>query len=117
MYEYTRQSAMTEQLYNADDLENMSEQQQQLLDELSFLFGRQTVEQACMLDVVDLNLNETMTASIISGLTKLKQLRGNPESQQELINSMEAGGRLLLCLWIMEMGLLDKVRSRPYLQN
>jgi len=103
--------------YNCDDEPNLTLQQQRQLVELSFLFGSQTVEHASLLDVVDLNLNDEMTASIGNGVNKLKHLKNNPEAQQKLINAMEAGERLLICLWIMEMGMLDKIQDRPYTQE
>lgn len=82
--------------------------------ELSVLFGRDIVEQARLIDVVDLNLDERMTASISEGLTRLKQQRYDPAAQKALVAVMEPGERLLLCMWIMEMDLLEKIQSRSY---
>lgn len=82
--------------------------------ELAWLFGRDTVEQAAMIDAADLNLTEEMTAVISSGLTRLKQLRRDPRSQQDLVSAMTPGERLVLCMWIRDMGLLDKIQSESY---
>ncbi len=78
---------------------------------LSVLFGSDTVEQARLIDVVDLILDARMTACITNGLTRLKQLSNNPSAQKALLAAMEPGERLLLCMWIMEMDLLDKIQS------
>jgi hypothetical protein len=79
---------------------------------LSLLFGPETVEQARLIDVVDLNLNESMIECISKGVTTLKQLRGDPGAQRDLIRNLSQGERLLLCMWIMEMDLLGKIRER-----
>ena len=80
---------------------------------LSVLFGSDIVEQARLIDVVDLNLDERMTACITAGLTRLKQLRNNPAAQRALLAEMGAGEKLLLCMWIMEMDLFDRIEARP----
>ncbi len=77
---------------------------------LSRLFGSDTVEQARLIDAADLNLDERMISCITNGLTRLRQLRNNPDAQISLIQSMEPGERLLLCMWILEMDLLEKIR-------
>jgi hypothetical protein len=85
--------------------------------ELSFLFGKDIVEQALLIDVVDLNLSDAMTRSISEGVTRLKKVRDQPENQLKLINDMTPGERLVICMWIMDMNLLDKLQSRSYLQS
>src|SRR5688572_21705050 len=85
--------------------------------ELAVLFGNEIVEQARLVDVVDLNLDERMTASISNGLTRLKQLRHDPASQRDLVAGMGAGEKLLLCMWIMEMDLWDRIEARPQGRN
>ena len=78
--------------------------------QLSSLFGSDTVEQARLIDVTDLNLDERMISCITIGLTRLKQMRNNPDAQISLVRTMEPGERLLLCMWILEMDLLEKIR-------
>lgn len=87
----------------------MNDEVELLYKGLSKLFGSDTVEQARLIDVVDLNMDERMTSTISSGLTRLKQLKNNPPAQFALVAQMEPGERLLLCMWIMEMDLLDKI--------
>lgn len=82
--------------------------------ELSWLFGSDTVEQAALIDVVDLNMNEEMTRCISAGVTQLKKLRGQPGAQREFIQGRAPAERMLLCMWIMEMGLLDKLQTQGY---
>jgi len=104
---------MTSENPESDDLKNLLEKRQNQFDELSLLFGRDTVEQASMIDIVDLNLNEEMTASISNGVTRLKHLKYNPDEQIQFINRMSSGERLLLCMWIIEMDLLNKIQEQP----
>jgi hypothetical protein len=88
-----------------------------MTDDISgVLFGRDTVEQARQIDIIDLNLNEEMTKCIANGVSGLKALKRDPAAQRNLIGDMEAGARLILCMWIMDMGLLEKIQERSYLK-
>ncbi len=84
---------------------------EQLLVEL---FGLDTVEQASLLDVVDLNLDDKMTGAISAGVIRLKKLRGDTVAQQAMIAAIEPGERLLLCMWVMEMELLDRISEQTF---
>ena len=97
---------------NSDELIQSMEDYQRSNDELAFLFGRETVDQAQQLDIADLNLNEEIVACIAGGIRTLKELQDNPGAQVSYINGLEPGARLLLCLWVMDMGLLEKIRKR-----
>ncbi len=97
------------------DLAESIEAYDRLQEELSFLFGRETVVQASHIDIADLNLTKDMTDSISAGIRQLKKLRTDPDAQKDLVNGMEAGARIVLCMWIMEMDLLEKIQSRSYL--
>lgn len=83
--------------------------------ELSFLFGEEIIEQARLIDIADLNLHDDMTARIGEGMRQLKELKHDPEAQRHWVSEQSPGLRLLLCLWIMDMGLLDKIQERSYL--
>ena len=85
--------------------------------DLSVLFGKKIVEQACLIDVADLNLNEEMIRCITAGVTRLKQLKGNPDAQINLIKKLEPGETLLLCMWIMDMCLIEKILDQPHSQT
>ncbi|NIN35826.1 MAG: hypothetical protein GWN45_01710 [Gammaproteobacteria bacterium] len=76
---------------------------------LAFLFGDTIVEQARILDIADLNMTDQMTAEIGAGIKQLKQLRESPVQQRQWLEKQEPGLQLLLCLWIMDMGLLEKI--------
>ena len=93
----------------SDELQYSMEEDGRQLQELSRLFGADTVEQARHIDAADLNMNDQMLASISNGVQQLKVLREKPDSQRRLIAGMEPGARLVLCLWIMDMGLLQKI--------
>jgi hypothetical protein len=97
------------------DLSESIEVSRRQNEELSFLFGKETVEQANQVDIVDLNLNKDITDTISKGVNQLKRLKNNPNAQLKLIKEMAPGARIVLCMWIMEMGLLDKIQVRSYL--
>ena len=94
-----------------DDFVETREDRDRAQDELAFLFvRRETVEQAEQLDIADLNLSDEIAACIADGIRTLKQLQDQPAAQVNFINSLQPGARLLLCLWIMDMDLLKKIR-------
>ena len=99
-----------------DDVEQDVAEEASLARELSYLFGGNIVEQARLIDIADLNLTDEMTASVGEGIRQLKQLKHDPQAQRQWVSKQESGLRLLLCLWIMDMGLLDKIQTRSYLK-
>ncbi|MFT7460270.1 MAG: hypothetical protein ACI909_002958 [Planctomycetota bacterium] len=98
-----------------NDLSSSIETNRKLNEELSFLFGQETVELAGQIDNADLNFNKDILACISAGVKRLKQFKHDPDAQIKLINEMEPGARLVLCMWIMDMDLLDKIQSDSYL--
>ncbi len=105
---------MTETSNNKELMQSI-EDYERMNKELSFLFGKETVDQARQIDIVDLNLNDEMIGSITAGIRQLKKLKDNPNAQIKLVNEMEPGTCLVLCMWIMDMGLLEKIQYRSYL--
>jgi hypothetical protein len=97
--------------------EDIEQIQQQLYKELVFLFGEETVEQARLIDVVDLQLNKDMTQCISKGVTRLKQLKDIPDAQQKFIQELKPAEQILVCMWIMEMNLIDKLQSNSYINT
>ena len=85
--------------------------------ELSFLFGEEIVEQARLIDIADLNLSDEMTTEIGKGIRQLKQLQHDAAAQRQWVSEQTPALRLLLCLWIMDMELLDKIQTRSYLDK
>ena len=77
---------------------------------LRALFGAETVTLAASLDTAILDMNDDMTKAVAAGVARLKTMRGNIAAQQKYIASLQEGARLLLCLWIMDMELTDKMR-------
>ena len=84
--------------------------------ELSFLFGEDIVEQTRLIDSADLNLSDKLTREIGAGVRQLKQLKHDPEAQRQWLSEQTPALRLLLCLWIMDMDILDKIQTRSYLK-
>ena len=99
------------------DLEQDIAGEESLARGLSFLFGEVIVEQARVLDIADLNMTNEMTAAIRGGVRQLKQLKHDPESQRQWIEKQEPVLRLLLCLWIMDMDLLEKIQNDPWIEG
>ena len=99
-------------MHSGDDLDQSREDHERAREELAVLFGQETVEQASQLDIADLHLNDEIVASISNGIRTLKELQHNPSAQVSFVNSLEPGARLLLCMWIMDTGLLTKIRQR-----
>ena len=90
----------------------MNTEEEQAESELARVFGQDTVNQARLIDAAHLNLDDSMTACITAGLNRLKQTRNDPAAQGAVISAMQPGERLLLCMWIIEMELLDKIRVK-----
>ncbi|MCZ6525797.1 MAG: hypothetical protein O6928_04460 [Gammaproteobacteria bacterium] len=105
---------MTDSEYE-DDLQQDIAGEVTLNRELSFLFGEDIVVQARLLDVADLNLTDEMTAFIGKGVRQLKHLKHDPQAQQRWVSEQAPGSRLLLCLWMADMNLLEKMQTRSYL--
>ena len=99
-----------------DDFVESREDHERAQDELAFLFGRETVEQAQQLDIADLRLSDEIVTCIADGIRTLKQLQDRTTAQVNFVNSLQPGARLLLCLWIMDMDLLEKIQKRSYLR-
>jgi len=97
------------------DLEASILAHKNLIKELSFLFDREIVSQAEQIDIADINLNQDIVNFIATGVKKLKQLKAKPVQQQEFIRSLTVGEKLILCLWIKDMDLLDKMQTKSYL--
>ena len=103
--------------YDPEDLGRSIKEDARLRNELAFLFGTDTVELAGQIDIANLNLNDKMIDSIAAGVKKLKELRDDPGAQLHLIKAMDQGSRLLLCMWIMDLNLLDKIQNGSYIKN
>ena len=100
-----------------EDPDQSAQEDERLKNELAFLFGQETVELAGQLDIANLNFNDKMIDSIAAGVKKLKELRDDPGAQLHLIKAMDQGSRLLLCMWIMDLNLLDKIQNGSYIKN
>lgn len=92
-----------------DNIEQDIAEEEATAKALAFLFGDTIVEQARIVDIADLNMTDQMTSEIGAGIKQLKQLRESPVQQRQWLEKQEPGLQLLLCLWIMDMGLLEKI--------
>ena len=96
--------------------EDLAESDRRRNAELAYLFGQESVEQVSQIDAADLSLNKDMTDCISLGVRQVKEQKNNPHAQKKLLEKMSPGERLVLCLWIMDMDLLDKIQMRSYLE-
>jgi hypothetical protein len=99
---------------NDEDLINDRVEDESVARELSFLFGEVVIEQSRLIDIADLNLHDEMTTKIGEGIRHLKDLKHDPEAQRRWVSEQSPGLKLLLCLWIMDMGILDKIQTKTY---
>ena len=93
-----------------DDFTRSREEHERTRDELISLFGGETVAQAEQLDIADLVLGDEIVAAIADGIRTLKELKGKPAAQADFLNSLQPGACLLLCMWVMDMDLLEKIQ-------
>jgi len=105
---------MTDTNNNEELMQSIEEDYERINKELSFLFGKEIVDQVRQIDIADLNFNDEMTGTISAGIRQLKKLKHDPNAQKDLVTEMEPGTRLVLCMWIMDMGLLEKIQTRSY---
>ena len=98
------------------DLDDSINAHQQLLEELSFLFGKDLVMQVEEIDIADINLNQDIIECISAGVKQLKELKHKPQAQLDYLASLTAGEQLVLCLWIKDMDLLEKIQVRSFIQ-
>ena len=98
----------------SDDLKHDNSEQAHIAHELSFLFGNSIVAQAQLVDAGILNMTDAMTKAVGNGLRQLKQLINDPGAQQRWVSEQAPGLQLLLCLWIIDMELLDKIQICSY---
>ncbi len=94
---------------NDEQAVNQELEKSRVIQKLGYLFGKEIVEQAELIDIADLNVSDDITRCISKGVVQLKKLKGNTDAQCALINKMSEGEKLILCMWIMEMDLLDKL--------
>lgn len=101
---------MIEEIQQADT-ESIEVENKRVCMELANLFGEEIVQQAALIDIAEINISDDMTSCISDGVIQLKKLKGKTESQRALIEKLSQGEKLVLCLWIMDMGLLDKLQA------
>ena len=98
----------------SDDLQQTVDKANKSKAELAVLFGEATVALANQLDIAELNLQDEIVRDIGAGVAELKKLKTDPRAQMEFVRQLRQGSRLLLCMWIMDMDLLDKIQTRTY---
>jgi len=74
-----------------------------LQHELIALFGRNRVEMAEALDVVDLDLTAPVMDAVQAADALLK-VSGQPHRQRELVDGLDDTTAFVLCMWLLDTG-------------
>jgi len=85
--------------------------------ELAFLFGQATVHQAKQSDIVDLDLDIEFLNGVSEIAGQLLKLTGQPIQQRKFVARLNADNRLMLCMWLMDTGIADKLIGEITKQN
>jgi len=80
--------------------------------ELACLFGRETVTQARCTDIADLELDAVFMDGIAETAGQLIQAKGQPRDQRALVEGMGRDKRLVLCMWLIDTDMADKLVSK-----
>ena len=82
--------------------------------ELACLFGKKTVTRAKRTDIVDLRVDADFMDGIADTAGQLLEAKDNPRKQRRLVGSMDQDKRLVLCMWVMDMEMTDRLMTNLY---
>lgn len=80
--------------------------------ELMRLFGEVTVQVARMVDPATLALSADLMDRVHDGADALLMRTGNPDAQRRYIAALPSDVRMILCMWLMDLGLAAKLTAR-----
>jgi hypothetical protein len=80
--------------------------------ELIALFGEVTVKVARMVDPAMLALSADLMDRVHDGADALLARTGRPDAQRRYVADLTSDVRLILCMWMMDMGLAAKLTAR-----
>lgn len=73
--------------------------------ELVSLFGREMVEQASRTDPADLEVSAALMDTVHDAADKLLASSYRPSLQRDIVAGLDPQARLLLCMWLSDLGL------------
>ena len=80
--------------------------------ELVALFGDVTVKIGRMVDPAMLALSADLMDRVHDGADALLARSGRPDAQRRYVAGLPSDVRLVLCMWMMDMGLAAKLTTR-----
>lgn len=86
--------------------------QQNIDAELAGLFGDVTVKIARMLDPAMLTLSADLMDQVHDGADAILMRTGRPDAQRRYVAVLPSDVRLVLCMWLMDIGLVAKLTAR-----
>jgi len=81
---------------------------ERLKHELISLFGRDRVERAEVLDVVDLPITAAAMQTVQVAADALLKETGKAHRQRELVDDLDNTTALLLCMWLMDTDFMGR---------
>lgn len=79
--------------------------------ELNCLFGRELVKTAIQTDPADLKLTEQLMDAVHDAADNLLYLSDQPDKQRAYVQRLSYTVRLVLCMWVHDMGLAAKLTA------
>jgi hypothetical protein len=80
--------------------------------ELAALFGRHLVEQAHGTDAAELDLTAERMDAVHDAADELLAHAGDTLAQNRIVRSLDPYTRLILCMWVMDLGLAAKLAAQ-----
>lgn len=87
------------------------ERQRRLEHELAALFGRGLVERAKETDPADLALSAELMDTVHDAADNFLAHAGDTVAQRAIVAALSADARLVLCMWVQDMGLAVKLTA------
>lgn len=81
-------------------------------DELVRLFGDVTVMLAKMLDPATLDLSASLMDQVHDAADTVLVNSGNPDMQRRYVANLPSDVRVILCMWLSDLGLAAKLTQR-----
>lgn len=93
-----------------------TERPRRMKREMVALFGEPVVQVARMVDPQILALSADLLDQVCQSADRLLELRGQPVAQRKHVASLPSNVRLLLCMWLQDMGTAAKLINRTEAQ-
>jgi hypothetical protein len=79
--------------------------------ELAALFGRALVDEAHRTEVCDLTLSAELMENVHDAADALLDKSGDTRAQQAIVSALTPLTRLVLCMWLVDLGLAAKLSA------